>query len=145
MQEILDNWYFAVLPTLVYCGVGIAATRRLEATLDYLGGAIRSRADLTDFRRVVNLNMALALVVLLMAALYTLALGFSLMTGRLSPTTFFVYVCFLPLAGAACNQLYFRRVEARARDLRVVSADPEIEATYRRWLKEWGEPRLRLT
>ncbi len=145
MQEILDNWYYAVLPTLVYCGVGIAATRRLEATLDYLGGAIRSRADLADFRRVVNLNMALALVVLVMAGLYTLALGFTLVTGHLSPTTFFVYVCFLPLAGAACSKLYFQRVEARARDLRVVSADPEIEAAYQRSIKEWREPRLRLS
>lgn len=145
MEEILGNWHYAVVPTLVYCGVGFFGTLRLDSTLDRLGGAIRSRGDLASLRGAINLNMVLALSLLAIYVVYFVALLALLFTGRLSLPTFVVFNCFLPLAGKLCSALYFERVERRARSLAVANSDPEIEATYLRWIKQWGEPRLRLS
>ena len=145
MDEILLNWKLAVLPTLVYCAVGFAGTRRLEITLNALGGAIRSRSDLAALRGAINLNMALALSLALIYGLYFSLLLFQLFTSRIPLPVFIFYNAFMPLTGAVCSRLYFQRVEERARKLTVFAGDPEIEETYRRWLKQWREPRLRLS
>jgi hypothetical protein len=145
VTELLLNWHYAVLPTLAYCAVGFLGTRRLERTLDALGGAIRSRADLAALRGAINLNMALALSLLALYGAYFVTLLFLLFTGRLSLPVFVVFNCFLPLAGKLCSAAYYERVEARARSLAVAHPDPEIEATYLRWIKQWREPRLRLS
>ena len=145
MEEILLNWKLAALPTLVYCAVGFAGTRRLEATLNDLGGRLRSRSDLAALRGAINLNMALALLLALIYGLYFMLLLFHLFTSRIPLATFIVYNAFMPLTGAVCSRLYFQRVEERARKLTVFAGDPEIEETYRRWLKQWREPRLRLS
>jgi len=145
MEDILLNWKLAALPTLLNLAVGFAATRRLETVLDDLGGAIRTRSDLAALRGAINLNMALALSLALIYGLYFVTLLFHLFTGRIELPTFIVYNAFMPLAGALCSRLYFRRVEASARTLSVSDHDPEIETDYRRWIKQWREPRFRLS
>lgn len=145
MEDILLNWKLAALPTLLNLAVGFVGTRRLEAVLNRLGGAIRTRSDLAALRAAINFNMALALLLALIYGLYLAALLFHLFTDRILLATFIVYNAFMPLAGALCTRLYFQRVEERARNLSISSPDPEIEADYRRWLKQWREPRLRLS
>ena len=145
MDEILLNWKLAALPTLVYCAVGFAGTRRLETTLNALGGAIRSRSDLAALGGAINLNMALALSLGLIYGLYFATLLFQLFTSRIPLPTFIFYNAFMPMTGAACSRLYFQRVEERARKLTVSASDREIEETYRRWIKQWREPRFRLS
>jgi hypothetical protein len=145
MEDILLNWKLAALPTLLNLAVGFAGTRRLETVLNDLGGAIRSRSDLAALRGAINLNMALALSLGLVYVLYFALLLFHLFTARISLATFIVYNAFMPLAGALCTRLYYRPVEERARNLSVFSHDPEIEADYRRSLKQWREPRFRLS
>ena len=145
LEELLLNWKLALLPTLLNLAVGFAGTRRLEVVLNDLGGAIRTRSDLAALRRAINLNMALALSLALIYGLYFMLLLFHLFTARISLATFIVYNAFMPLAGALCTWLYFQPVEDRARNLSVSSHDPEIEADYRRWLKQWREPRFRLS
>ncbi|MCA1613448.1 MAG: hypothetical protein LC800_04665 [Acidobacteria bacterium] len=145
MEDILLNWKLAALPTLLNLAVGFAGTRRLETVLNRLGAAIRTRSDLAALRAAINLNMALALLLALIYGLYLAALLFHLFTARILLPTFVVYNALMPLAGALCTRLYFRRVEERAQNLSISSPDPEIEADYRRWLKQWREPRLRLS
>lgn len=145
MEDLLLNWKLALLPTLLNLAVGFAGTRPLEVVLKRLGGAIRSRSDLAALRAAINLNMALALALALVYGLYLVALLFHLFTARITLTTFIVYNAFMPLAGALCTRLYFQPVEERARNLSILSPDPEIEADYRRWLKQWREPRFRLS
>ena len=145
MDEILQHWRLAFFPTLTYCGVGFAGTLLLQKSLNELGGALRSAADLPILRRAINVNMALAVSLFVLISLYTLALTFYLLAGWFSFTTFIAYSVFLTTAAVPFNKLYFVRVERRARNLPVFSHDPEVEATYRRWLKEWSEPRLQLS
>lgn len=144
MDEILQHWRLAFFPTLAYCGLGLVGTLRLQKALDELDGALRSPADLAVLRRAINVNMAFAVSVFVFIGLYTLVLTFYLLAGWFSFATFIAYSVFLPVAALPLNKLYFMRVERRARNLSVFSPDPQIEATYRRWLKEWSEPRLRL-
>ena len=145
MEDILLNWKLAALPTLLNLAVGFAGTRRLEVVLNDLGGAIRTRSELSALRDAINLNMALALALALVYGLYLVTLLFHLFTARITLTTFIVYNAFMPLAGALCTWLYFQPVEERARNLSVFSHDPEIEADYRRSLKQWREPRFHLS
>ena len=145
MEDLLLNWKLAALPTLLSLAVGFAGTRRLETVLNDLGGAIRTRSDLAALRAAINLNMALALSLALIYGLYFVTLLVHLFTARIMLATFIVYNALMPLAGALCTRLYFRRVEERARNLSVSNHDPQIEADYRRWLKQWREPRLRLS
>ena len=145
MDEILQHWRLVFLPPILYLGVAAAATRRLKKTLDELGGAIRSRTDLADVGRAINFNKAVAVAVGVCVFSHAAAVNLLALAGWLSPTLLLACVGFMHGPGFLCARFYTCRVEKRARNLSVFCRDPEIEATYRRWLKEWREPRLRLS
>lgn len=145
MDEIIQHWRLVFIPAILYLAAAVAATRRLTKTLDELDGAIRSRTDLADLGHAINFNMAAAAAVGLLAFSHAAALHLLMFAGWLSPTLLLACVGFAHGPGFVCARLYTRRVETRARNLSVFCRDPEIEATYRRWLGQWGRPRLHLS
>jgi hypothetical protein len=143
MDEILRTWPVAFFPVLILCSLASWASRRIAATLDELGDTIRSRHDLSLLRRAINLNMATAMLLLILGALYIALLHYSMRAGHISSNrTLAAYAAFSALSFMACHKLRISPVERRAREMTILCDDPGVEETYRRWLRQWREARL---
>lgn len=142
MNEILNTWHLPTFALLFVCGVGLAGTLLLDRTLARLNGAITSPRDLDLLRRAISLNMKFAALVMVLMAAYWGALGWYYWSGRIGFNVVSLYLLAAGLPAYACNALYIRKVEARAKNLPVSGDDPQMSATYRGFVEQWGKPGL---
>lgn len=142
MNEILDTWHLPALALLFVCGVGLGGTFLLDRTLARLNGEIASPGDLDLLRRAINVNMKLAVLVILLMVAYWAVLGWHFWSGYIGFNVLSLYllVAGLPLYGL--NSVYIKKVETRARNLPVSNYDPQLSATYRSFIEQWSKAGL---
>lgn len=141
---IISTWYLSALPVLFFLGTGLAGTRKLEAVLRRPDSAIRSAADLRIVRGAINLNMRLAVLLLVEFVCDLCLLGYLVVSERILFGVALFHLIMLGVASYA-SSFYVRRVERDFRKLRVESGDPAVGATLGRWLHQWHEVRLTLS
>lgn len=144
MEELIKYWPLVVVPTILYCVLVLLASRKLEATYQRLGGRISSEEDLGVLKKAINHNMTLAIIVIVIVLVYLGAIFYMAYAGYFTFLTAAIYMPILPVAGFLCSLLYTKKIEKRAKNMTVTADDPQILETYRRWVKQWDEPRLRL-
>ena len=142
MNEILTTWHLPALSILLVCGAGLTGTFILDKTLARMNGAITSPHDLGLLKRAINLNMKFAVLVMVLYVAYFGALVWCYADGRISLNVLSVYLFVSGLPCYACNALYIKKVEARAKNLPVNGYDPQLSATYRSYVEQWGKPGL---
>ena len=142
MNEILTTWHLPALSILLVCGAGLTGTLILDKTLARMNGAITSPHDLGLLKRAINLNMKFAVLVMVLFVAYFGALVWCYAGGRIGLNLLSLYLLASGLPTYACNTLYIKKVEARAKSLPVNSDDPQVSATYRSFIEQWGKPGL---
>jgi|GEM_PF-2882554 hypothetical protein len=145
LTEIANTWYIVVSAAALYGLVASLGTWRLDASFKPLNGTFKSYDQLESVKGSINLNMTLAILLLVYAGMYLFFLMAMVGIGTLSFFTATIYMATFSLAGFLCAKLWFLKVEKRAKATQVVSEDPRVRQTWERWLKEWKELRLRLS
>jgi ABC-type bacteriocin/lantibiotic exporter with double-glycine peptidase domain len=144
MDDLLTHWPLMVIPAALYCALIVVGSMKLDATYKSLGGRIASAQDLATMRRAINLNMTLAISLFVFIAIYIVMMFYLAYTGYVKPMTAVIYIPLLTTAGHVCSHFYARNIERRAKNMSVTADDPRVFNTYRLWVKQWEEPRLRL-
>lgn len=144
MGDLFDNWPLILVPAALYCALALAGSRKLEVAYESLRGRITSEEDLRVIKRAINLNMMLAVVLTAFVGVYIGVMFYLAFTGHVFYLTAAVYIPMLTTAGLLCSLLYGGKIEKRVKEMSVTPEDPRIEETYRRWVRQWDETRLRL-
>ena len=131
-----------VAPLLVAAVMHAYNVFKCRAVIQATGGVLRTRRDLAPLREAVNASMMLAIAYIALFVLLIVMLAVRVLAGgaftEAAGVLFWFGVITLPLG------LWGKKHEKKIQNLAVESTDPEVEATYRRWLAQWKEPRLRL-
>lgn len=138
------HWPLVVVPTVLYCVLILVGSRKLAAAYQSLGGRITSEEDLSVIKKAINQNMMLAIILLVIVLGYIGGMFYLALNGYISFLRAAAYMPILPIAGLICSLLYARKIEKRAKNMTVTAENPQIRETYRRWVKQWNELRLRL-
>jgi predicted membrane-bound mannosyltransferase len=144
MDDLLRHWPLIIIPAAFYCALIIVGSMKLEGTYKSLKGEIASEEDLAVMKCAINLNMTIAIAIFVFIGLYILVMFYLAFNGYVTLLTTAVYIPLLTTAGMVCSLLYARKIEKRAKNMIVTAENPHIFNTYKRWVKQWDEPRLRL-
>ncbi len=138
---------FQLFLIILGCSVGIAlifhfyAVSKIKTALKETNGMIMSMNDLEIVRDVINLNMKLAVYYIVFFILFIVILGVLVLNKLFKEAglILFLFGVITLIIG-----LWGKTYENKIRNMEVKTDDPEIKATFERYLKEWGEPRLQL-
>jgi hypothetical protein len=137
-----------LLPTLlalVVCTIiAIGSLRNLNRASARLEGQIRSRADLNVVRDTINLDMFLALFLLLVGAFWIAGFSIAAGYGLLHGDDILIHSGAFAI-GSALLRALTKPAEDRFKALKADPLDPEIAVTFERWKKEWRGLRMRLS
>lgn len=115
---------------------------KCKSVAEHTKGVISGRHDLLLVRDAINLSMKLAIYYIALFFFLITVLGYWTINGY----PFFAAVGHLFLFGVVTLPmgLIGKYYEDRLRKMTVQPSDPELEATYRRYLVQWQEPRFSL-
>ncbi len=134
--------YIVAVPVAAAVLMHLLLVARIQAVLPKLRGTVCTPADLDRVKGLINHSMRLAVWYLALFGLFILALAALLIIGlpfgRAVACMFWFGAITLPVG------LFGRRFEGKVRALRVVSNDPQLDATFQRWLVQWREARYQL-
>ncbi len=134
--------YIVTAPVAAAVLMHLLMIARIQSVLPRLRGTVCTRQDLDKIRGLINYSMRLAVWYLALFGLFILALAvlmiLGLPFGRAVACMFWFGAITLPVG------LFGRQFERKIRRLRVVSNDPQLDATFQRWLAQWREARYQL-
>jgi len=129
------------------CSAGIAlafhfyAVSKIKFVLQETKGIIMSINDLEMVKEVINLNMKLAVYYIVFFILLIVILGVLALNKLFKEAAL---ILFLFGVITLTIGLWGKTYENKIRNMEIKTEDPEIEETFKRYLKEWNEPRLQL-
>ncbi len=138
---------FQISLIILGCSVGIAlifhfyAVLKIKAALKETNGIIMSMNDLETIKKVINLNMKLAVYYIVFFILLIIILGVLALNQLFKEAALILFLFgVITLVVGLWGKIY----ENKIRNMEVKTDNPEIKETFERYLKEWGEPRLQL-
>lgn len=138
---------FQISLIILGCSVGIAlifhfyAVSKIKAALKETNGIIMSMNDLETIKKVINLNMKLAVYYIVFFILLIIILGVLALNQLFKEAALILFLFgVITLVVGLWGKIY----ENKIRNMEVKTDNPEIKETFERYLKEWGEPRLQL-
>jgi hypothetical protein len=138
-----ESWYLSVVPMLIGVAMQLANTNKMAKTHALMNGTIRSWFHLRRVRDAINLSMRLAIIYIgLFAGMFVVLLTFVLFSG-MSITTLATHMFLFGIFTLPVG-LWAKGIEGRVKNLAVQAEDPEIERRFNDYVKQWGEPRLKL-
>ena len=143
-DEIIETWYLSAIPIAIYsiiCWVNAAKIRRV---FDETGRAIRFDRDLQLVREAINFNMMWAVITGASYVLYFFAMAYQLAASDVAAYVagfHLMAVSLVTYIGGSKS----KKLEAELKNMQVQSVDPKLRSTYDRWIRQWGEARLRLS
>jgi hypothetical protein len=139
----LHTWYLSGVPFILAVAMSVASNAKFNGILRDLGGTIRSQVNLAAVKEGINLSMMLALAYIGVWVAMLVVTGIYVVSGRTTMQGFVGHVFAFGVATLPFG-LWSKAVEKRFKAMKVEATDPAVEETWRRWLKEWGQARLRL-
>ncbi len=139
----LRTWYISVGFIFVAGVLHVWCTVALKATSARLGGAIRDGGDLAAVRSAINLSMALAIVYLALYVVMIALLIYLIAARGMSIRTAALHLLIFGLVTFPIS-LLTKSAEKAIRTLRVESPDRAIADSFKRWLVQWRQARLKL-
>jgi len=139
MAEFSIYIFFIALFTAI--GLQVYSIVKIEEVYQKTKGVIRFRHDLLAVRDVINLNMGFAVLYLIMFGLFFIFIVIIFINGMVLRAIIMLFlfgVITLPVG------LLGKHYEKKIKSMEVQSNDPEIANTFRRYLIQWKEPRLKL-
>ncbi len=134
---------YLVVFIIVAVGMQVYSNRRNVRVYEQLHGVIRSRQDLMAVRDAINLSMKLAVVYIVLFVLFVLLMGLAVMRGgslgQAALCLFVFGIVTLPVG------LIGKGYERKIKTLRVEAGDAQIMEKFQEYLKQWDEPRYRLS
>lgn len=143
MDLFLSTWYLSVAPTALYIFIALSGVFKTRQTAREIGHAIRCESDLSLVKSAINLNMMTAIIMLGICAVYIVSFWLMIFRGYLNMPAYLLHQAVFVAANLGFRP-YLRRCEMELKTLSVINQDFRLVTTYRRWLKQWNEPRLRL-
>ncbi len=138
-----STWYLSIIPLGVSVAFHLFASFRIKRACDYVDECISSYDDLFYVRDAINTSMTLAIYYLAFFLVLIAVLGY-FVTARgmgvgLAMNHLFIFGVFsiIPALGT-------KHFEKKIRRLAVDAEDPNIEATFKSWLAQWGKAQFRL-
>ncbi len=144
----LDTWFLSVGAGIMIAVMLWLNVRKRQDFIRETGGVLRTREHLKKLRDTIHYNMKSAIIFIVLFAV-SMAIIIFYTKGRypLSPSRAFVtgnHFMILGIFSLIASQIS-RVSEKKLKRLKVDSTDPVIETTYKRWLKEWRQVRLKLS
>ncbi len=134
---------YLVVFIIVAVGMQVYSNRRNVRVYEQLHGVIRSRQDLMAVRDAINLSMKLAVVYIVLFVLFVLLMGLAVMRGgslgQAALCLFVFGIVTLPVG------LIGKGYERKIKTLRVEAGDAQIMEKFQEYLKQWDQPRYRLS
>lgn len=140
----LHTWYLSGLPFVLAVAMSLASNAKFDGVLRDLGGTIRSQVDLEAVKEAINLSMVLALAYIGVWVAMLAATGLFVASGRTTMRGLIGHVFAFGVSTLPFG-LWSKAVEKRFRAMKVEATDPAVGEKWRRWLKEWGQARLKLS
>ncbi len=130
---------FIVLAVIMH----VISMRKNKEVFDRIQGAIRSHQDLALIREAIDLNMQLAMVYIALFIIFIAVLVILVLSGG----SFMHAVLVLSAAGIVTLPLGLlgKKYENKIKDLRMEGENTELAKMFATYLKQWGEPRFRLS
>jgi hypothetical protein len=119
------------------------ASQKKRSVKNEIQSTIKSWDDLGLVKAAMNLEMLVSVIAVAELAIFVCLLVYLLIQGVISLRAVASHLMLLAV-GCSMSIPYFRKIENDFRNIRVESDDPEIAATFERWLKQWKELRLKL-
>ena len=134
--------YIVAVPAAAAVLMQLLLVARIQAVLPRLRGSVCTRPDLDRVKGLINYSMRLAVWYLALFGLFILALAVLMILGMPFGRAM---ACMFWFGGITLTAgLFGRRFDLKIRRLRVVSNDPQLDATFQRLLVQWREARYQL-
>ncbi len=143
-EEIIETWYLSAAPIAIYSIICWVNAAKINRVFQETGRAIRFDRDLQLVREAINFNMMWAVIAGGFYLLYFFAMAYQLATGGLTAYVAGFHFTALALVTYVGGRKS-KKLEAELKTMHVASADPGLRFTYDRWIRQWGEARLRLS
>jgi hypothetical protein len=143
LDDLYDTWYLSVGVGVVYLLLALINGAKIKSVVEETGCSIRYDRDLQLVRDAINQNMMWAMGVIVSYILVFVTLWYKVATGGLKLSAAGFHFSALALITYVVGR-YSKKLERELKNLRVISSDPKICDTYRRWVRQWDEPRFRL-
>lgn len=142
LTEFLNTWYLSVIPSLLIIAVIVMGLRKYNRFFNTVGDAIASQEDIATLEKAKKSGKLtlLGFMVILAGAIVMLRYWVTReMLSMFAVTPHLLLIGIVSLITGLCGMKYAKKVE----DLKVASDDPDITATYTRWVHESKRSRKR--
>ena len=139
----MDTAAWCLLVGAIVAAVGMQgySVYRIEAFIRQTKGVIRYRPDLMNVKKIINLNMMMAVAYIALYVIFFIIVAVMFAGGKWvqAVTIMFIFgIVTLPFG------LIGKNFEKKIKNLKIETTEPDIAETYQRWLVQWREARFKL-
>ena len=143
MNSFLATWYCSIVPAIIAAVMQWISVSKQKQVMADLGGRITAVRDLKPVREAINLSMILAVVYMALFAGLAGLLVILMVTGFFSLLVMGAHLMVFGVLTLPIG-LWAKMVENRFKAMEVAEDEQDLGETFKRYLKQWNEPRLRL-